>query len=354
MRDGSISFNRNLDCEMVHLYEPKNETVIKSTGRNFKTVIDGKHHNFSIPLSFWGRLFSVLRICRRLFRLDKSNAVLNFERDGVIVLYRGNIWYFCLKDKTLNVTGSLKNCRNVLHGGIAVIREGIYFAEYGENKNRQPVDVLCSKDGGSSWAVIHSFPRGSIKHAHGVYFDPYGDQLWIPTGDFEGECFMVCADFEFKNVVMIGDGSQKWRGVGMFFTESEVIWGMDSPLETSYIQSLNRKTLTLTQGQSMPGPVWYTKHLSDGIALIQTSVEIGPGVLDNSSYIFASEDMVNWVPVSVFEKDSLPMRYFKWGVIAFSDGKQDSTDFTFSGEALKGLDGLTYSGKLILDNKLRE
>jgi len=235
-----------------------------------------------------------------------------------------------------------------------VIKKGIYISEYGDNASRQPVEIIRSRDGGLSWSIVYTFPAGSIKHAHGVYFDSYINKLWIPTGDFKGECFMMCADLDFKEVITHGDGGQRWRAVGMFFTNDKVIWAMDSPLERSYIQSLDRKNLVLSEGQSFPGPVWYTKCLSDGIALLQTSVEVGQGVIDNSSHIFASIDMHHWVCVASYKKDILPMKYFKWGVISFSDGAQTSDNFSFFGEALKGLDGRAYSASLEGFNFLSE
>jgi hypothetical protein len=352
MHDTLFLFNQNLNSELVHHYEPKNNTYIKSTGRFFSINIRGISYKFSIPQGFGQRLLGSFRILRRLLRLDKSNAVFNYNRDGVVIVYRSKIFYYCLKNKTLKISGRLKNCRNVLHCGIAVIAEGIYLSEYGDNSKRDAVDILCSKDGGSSWFVIYTFPAGSIKHTHGVYYDPHEGRLWVPTGDFKGECFMISANLSFSDITIHGDGSQLWRAVGMFFTPDKVIWGMDSPLEISYLQSLDRKTQDLTQGQSFPGPIWYTKSLNDGISLLQTSVEIGPGVLENVSYIYASKDMENWFEVASFKKDFLPMRYFKWGVIAFADGEQESTDFCIFGEALKGLDGRSFSASVSLESQM--
>jgi hypothetical protein len=58
--------------------------------------------------------------------------------------------------------------------------------------------------------MVNEFPAGSIKHVHGVYTDPYSDRLWIPTGDFAGECYLYSTDEEFRELMAHGDGQQSW------------------------------------------------------------------------------------------------------------------------------------------------
>ena len=338
--------NCNLKCEIVHYYEPKINAIIKSTGRHFTVSLGRNSWNFSLPLSLPLIILSLVRISRRFFRLDKSNAVFTHDKNAVVVVYRGRIFRFCLTDNSVRLVGKLKNCRNVLHGGIAVSSEGIYLGEYGDNSSRDSVDIIHSSDGGSSWGPIYTFPAGSIKHIHGVYIDPYTDRLWIPTGDFEGECFLISANYSFTDVIHHGDGSQKWRAVGLLFNEKEIVWGMDSPIKISSLQVFDRKEGTLTEGITFPGPVWYVKQLTDGLSLLQTSVEIGPGVLSNSSYIYVSTNLVEWECIASFKKDFLAMPYFKWGVVGFADGEQSSQDFVIFGEALKGIDGAAFSVNL--------
>jgi hypothetical protein len=54
-----------------------------------------------------------------------------------------------------------------------------------------------------------------------------------------------------------------------------------------------------------------------------------------------SSDNRHWAEVAAFHKDAMPMRYFKFGVIAFADGAQCSDRFAMFGEALKGFDGVS-------------
>ena len=56
--------------------------------------------------------------------------------------------------------------------------------------------------------------------------------------------------------------------------------------------------------------------------------------------------MVDWEEVYRFKKDFLPMPFFKFGVIAFADGKQSKDDFVLFGEALSFLDGVAIKASI--------
>ena len=288
------------------------------------------------------------RLVRRALRLDKSNACLNFKRDGIVVLYRGKIFFFEFSLRRLNLVGRLKQSRNVLHGGIGVSKEGIFFGEYGANSNRDSVPVWKSADDGRTWSIIFEFRAKTIKHVHGVYVDPFSSDLWIPTGDFQNECFVFqVKNKDFNKIEKHGDGSQKWRPVSMFFTDKQIIWAMDSQLEPSCLQVFNRQTKQLNEKKEFEGPVWYSKHFQDGSGIIQTTVEIGPGVSSDYSHLYFSENLLEWKEVMRFRKDWLPMRYFKFGVVAFADGPQNPNDFVLFGEALKGIDGRSFKVRIV-------
>ena len=337
-----LNFNKRLDVDVVHLYDTVSGNMISSNGCRFEAILGGRVHRFSLPQSFAKSLLSPSRLCRRVLRLDKSNAVLNAKGDGIVLLHQGGIYFYNLANKSIKRTGTLRQCRNVLHCGVAVTKRGIYFGEYGHNTARNPVPIHCSRDDGRSWKVVYEFPAGSIRHIHGVYSDPYSDRLWIPTGDFAGECYLVSTNEDFTDVVSYGDGSQAWRSVTLLFQPDRIVWAMDSQLETSYLQIFDRRTTELICHRPFPGPVWYGKQLADGWTLLQTTVEVGAGVKSDFVHVFASRDLIEWQEVGSFRKDWWPMRYFKSGVLSFADGHQTSDDFILFGEALMGLDGCAY------------
>ena len=209
--------------------------------------------------------------------------------------------------------------------------------------------MWASFNDGRNWKIIYNFPSKSIKHIHGIYNDPFENNLWITTGDSNGECYLFkVPNKKFSNIIQYGDGTQKWRAVSLLFKKNYIIWGMDSPLQSSNLQIFNRKTNKLKKGCSFPGPVWYSKTFSDKSAILQTSVEIGDGVKSNYSSLFYSKDLISWSEICKFKKDIFPKKLFKFGVIAFSDGMQTSKDFLFSAEGLEKIDGKVFSGNISL------
>lgn len=335
-----------LNAEVVHLYDTASRNTIVSTGCRFEAVIRGVVHRFVLPVSPLLAGGLSFRMTRRVVRLDDSNAALNKQGDGIVLVYRGAVHFYDLARRRLHRTGTLRQCRHVLHRGLAVTAHGIYLGEYGRNPHRRPVPIYRSRDDGRSWDVAYEFAGGSIRHVHGVFRDPYADRLWMPTGDREGECYLVSADYDFTGVVRYGDGSQAWRAVTLFFDPDRIVWAMDSEYETSYLQVFDRRTATLTRGRAFPGPVWYGKRLADGRALVQTTVEIGPGVRRPQACVFASSDLVEWREAGCFDKDRWPLRLCKFGVVAFCDGHQTSEDFVLFGNALRGLDGQARRARL--------
>ena len=335
-----------LDAEVVHLYDTAAGNTIVSTGRRFEAVIGGTAHRFALPLSPILACGLPSRLWRRMFRLDNSNAVLNRRGDGIVLLYRGAVRFYDLERRRLRPAGTLRQCRNVLHRGVAVTARGIYLGEYGRNPRRWPVPIYRSRDDGRSWEVAYEFAAGSIRHVHGVFRDPYSDRLWMPTGDRAGECYLVSSDHDFTDVVRYGDGSQAWRTVTLFFDPDRIVWAMDSEHETSHLQIFDRRTGSLTRGCAFPGPVWYGKRLADGRALVQTTAEIGAGVRRQQACVFISSDLVEWREIGCFDKDRWPPRLCKFGVVAFADGHQTADDFVLFGDALTGLDGCAYRARL--------
>jgi hypothetical protein len=201
------------------------------------------------------------------------------------------------------------------------------------------VPVYRSLDRGRSWAKVFVFPRGRIRHVHGCHWDPVEQKIWVFTGDFQDECHVLCADREFRNVEWIGDGQQAFRACNAFFEKDAVHWIMDSQLEASFHVRLDRRTRSIEKRTAFPGPVWYSKRLSDGLYLATTAQEVGPGVRDRFAHLLVSRDLVRWEDVHRFDHDGLPNRIFKDGVVAFADGEQASAGFYLFFEAIRGLDG---------------
>lgn len=323
-----------IDREIVHYFDER--TLISSKFNRVFWEEDGKLTTIKIPTKLWERVAGTFRIIRRLLRIDKCNVYP--VKDGLTIIRKGKVFLFDSKLKTLFEVLKLKNCRNVLHQSIARTPNGyLYFGEYGSNPRRNKVPIYRSTDEGRSWHVIYEFEAGMIRHVHACAYDGYENKIWVCTGDFGTENKIVVSDFDFNEVEFIGDGSQKFRTCNFFFLEEEVHWLMDSQLETSFHFKLNRKNRQITRLSDLPGPVWYSKATSLGY-FATTAQERGIGVKDRYAHILFSEDLLAWKTIQRYEHDIWPRKYFKSGVIGFSEGNATSSFYYFY-EAIKNKDG---------------
>lgn len=339
-----LSIQQTLDREICHYADT--DLLITSRYNRVYWQKGGREQCIQLPGDGWKGIISSSRLIRRALRLDKCNVVPTV--DGLVIVRQGKVYHYDHQTQLLAHTLSMANCRNVLHQSIAVLDgKDLYFGEYGANAQRREVPVYRSQDGGKTWEIIFRFPAGKIKHVHGCYWDPHTEKIWVFTGDFAGECYLLCADKDFHQVEWIGDGDQAYRACNAFFESDSIHWIMDSQLEDSYHVVFDRKTKTIRRKSVFPGPVWYIKRLTDGYYLAATAQEIGPGVHDSFAHLLVSTDLEHWEDIHQFAHDRLPKRYFKFGVPGFADGEQSSHSFYIFGEALQGVDGKTLLCKLV-------
>ena len=332
--------------EIVHFAD--DELFITSRHRKVAIERDGARHEISLPERPHWRILANSRMARRALRLDKSNVTpVGPGRNQLVILRRSEAFHYDIEKARLTRTLQLSNCRNVLHGAISVLDDTeIVFGEYGRTGSVAAVPIYRSTDAGRSWTCVYSFPPGAVRHVHGCYWDPHEQRYWIFTGDADEEARVLSATRTFDEVTLIGGGSQKWRACSVFFEESHVTWIMDSEREDSHLIRFDRKTRKIEVGQIFPGPVWYTKRMSDGLYLAASSCETGAGVHDEFAHVFVSRDLENWQEVARFAWDGWPKDWFKMGVISFAEGRQSSDHFYLFGEALKGIDGRSFQCRI--------
>ncbi len=307
---------------------------------------NGTAFNITIPSTFLDRITAKFRILSRLFRTDKCNVFVINEEDLTLLIIRRGIVYYFKKGAGLIEKLQLKNCRNLMHIDICRLPNGVIcFGEYGNNKERFPVPIYCSRDEGQNWEVAYEFSMGAIKHIHNLKYDNYTDTIWCCTGDLVGECKLVIFDLQFNKLKEIGDGSQNYRTCDLIFQKDSVIWLMDSHIETSYVVKLNRKSELIEILSPLPGPVWYCTRLLNGQHIAATTVEHGYSMKHKKAHLLiSSNDAETWTSIKSFDKDYYyPLDFFKYGAIGFPIGQQKKEKFSCFGEALIDFDGVTIT-----------
>jgi len=293
------------------------------------------------PRAYPRDLFGFSRPTARAMRADKANIYVNTH--GGMLGIRAGLAY------ALDTHGNLKPLfeiqgDSVLHGGICEDQEGwTYFGEYFMNPTRGDVHIFRLDTMLETWEIAHTFKAGEVRHVHGIYRDPYDSQaLWVTCGDDTGECYFYRTHDRFATIERIGEGTQLWRAVRLFFTEDAVCWLTDSQLEQNHSCRWDRKTQQLSLGQRLNAPAWYGSTMTEGLHLAFTTVEPGPAVGRDTAGIYASRDALHWEEIYRFAKDAWrPMKLFKYGVISCPSGQMSQKAFYISGEGLKDLDGIS-------------
>ena len=326
--------------EKIHYYN--NGDIITSYFNRVSLKLDHKNFQFNFPISNLDYFLGKSRLIRRLFRLDMCN-IFFFNKKDVVAIRNTKVYYYDILKNELIETLTLENCSCILNQSMCQDKNGhLYFGEYGRNKTRKPVNIYKSTNSGMTWEVIFSFKSGEIRHVHGCYYDKYLDKIWTLTGDDNGENIFMLSDIEFKSNKFIGDKSQIYRSVNIFINKNNIHWISDSPHIKNYHYSMNKTSYDVQKNQLFSGPVWYIKRLSYNNYIAATTVEKGLGVLSQNAKIYHTKNLKDWNCVAEFSKDIFPMPLFKWGVVSFSDGDQESESFTLHFEGLKKLDGKAY------------
>ena len=334
-----FKINKISNYEIAHYYSKEISIYSKANIIYYKDCF--RNIKIKLPIKYFESFVISFRILRRLFRLDKMNVFPT--KSGLIILYRGFCYFYSFLDMNLHRKFKLRNCRNILHNAILKCKNGnIYFGEYGSNYKYNKVPIYVSKDDGLSWDVCFEFKNKEIRHIHGIFEDIYTNSIWICTGDTDTESKIIQTDYNFTSLNTIGTNSQNFRTCSLFFTEKYIYWNMDSHISNSYSVIYDRVTKTFEKKFNFPGPVIYTKKFSNNNYMATTSQEIGPAVTDNKVHLYYSSDFINWDHIYSFDHDGFNKKFFKFGLITFSEGNQNLDDFIIFGEAIK-----LYDGKLI-------
>lgn len=202
----------------------------------------------------------------------------------------------------------------VLPTAVCVHHGTIYLGEYPLADNSTP-RILRSIDGGRTWTTVLELPE--VRHIHGLCPDPYTGELWVTTGDRDTECYI--GRLRDGTLEPIGGGDQRWRAVGLLFTPSSILWGMDCVYtDRNQIFRLDRsdiedETTQPTLGVRAQSP----SHTRD-----HSTTKTDGGDHDSS----LSPTAVVSVPNSVYFGTTIPINNTQW--IVFSTAVEAGGDST--------------------------
>lgn len=285
------------------------------------------------------KLLSYSRLLSRLTRSEVKDLVVLQDGSRICIARKGIFLAEAQQStyrKVFNITcGSrpLNICKDS--------EDILYFGEYFNNPERKAVHVYTSADSGKSWHRCYTFPAGSIRHIHGIFYDKYENVLWFLTGDFVEECIIGNSSDGFRTINVVAKGDQQYRAAQLLFFPDCMIYGTDTEYEQNYIYMMDRKTLKRERMQPVQGSVLSACKVGQ-CAFISTTVEPSQVNLDKHSYIWYSQDKYVWSPLLRYKKDSLLSHLFQYGRIEFMRGEIDSRYLCYTGHALKDVDNTSF------------
>lgn len=292
----------------------------------------------AIDAPSWKTLAANFRLAQRLLRFQVTN---------MIPLKSGDL--FVTFDKTAGIVrqgkyqtlrGLVRPCR-VLRAACAVDdRENIYFGEYLANDERGEMRVYRYAAGADSLEVIHTFPSGSIKHIHGIYFDEFTKTLFCLTGDDEQECRILQTADEFRTIETIGEGDETWRAVSLLFTEKALFYGMDAEFRANHIYRFDRETGNRESLGEVSGTVFFSKKLGEDL-FFTTTAENAPSQTENVAALWNINSAGRCVELIRFKKDFWHPTLFQFGTIHFPCVNRLAGELHFSLVGVEG-DDRTY------------
>ncbi|SRR5579871_69973 len=282
----------------------------------------------------WKHRFSVTnRLTARLFR-DGFHALAVLPSGSVIAAVPGAIVTFSPGEAHFRKTHIITRGTRPLH--ITAVPSGtVYWGEYFDNPARDEVHIYASRDQGRTWQVVHTFPKGAIRHIHNIVHDPWGDCLWIFTGDYGDECRILRASCDLTRIDVVLQGNQQARAVAAVPTKHGIYFSSDTPLESNYIYHLDREG-ELSQLAGISSSSIYGCRVGDHV-FFSTMVEPSEVNRDQRVRIYGAEVGSNepWNPVLDWQKDMWPMGLFQYGNSFLPDGTNTTRYLALSTIAVK-------------------
>jgi hypothetical protein len=292
--------------------------------------------------AYWRRWTARTNLSSRLVR-DGFHALTVLPSQAMVAAVPGAIVTLRPKESEFQVTHKITRGTRPLH--ITSIPDGkAYWGEYFDNASRDEVHVYASNDGGATWSVAYTFPKGTIRHVHNIVHDSWGKCLWLLTGDYGDECRIVRASYDFREIEIVLQGFQQSRAVALVPAESGLYFSSDTPLETNAIYHLDRQTIEGQGKLSHLAPLTSSSIYGCRVGrdvFFSTMVEPSTHNTDRFVRIFGGRDGQDWRPLLAWQKDRWPMRFFQYGNAFLPDGENNAAYLAITTIAVESEDMVT-------------
>jgi len=244
-------------------------------------------------------------------------------RDGSILLVaKGSIFLYNHRREQIVKSFSIPRGSRPLF--ICEHKDGdIFWGEYFGNAERDAVNIYSSTDQGKSWQIAYTFKKNTIRHVHGVFYDPHDDRIWVTTGDENHEAAIWTTHNKFKTLKRVVSGNQQARVLQLLFTPSYVYFGTDTPFERNHIYRFKKSQGNVEKLFPVESSVFWGCKAGDSL-FFSTAAEPSQVNSTKTVSIWGSADGSEWKRIASYSKDTWPSKYFQIGQIVFPQGENDT------------------------------
>jgi hypothetical protein len=340
-----LSRIKNLRVLLWHkdyLYASRGYTLLRCNSKKLleNDRVDWEKVAFFKP-NFIRNLASYNRILTRLTRAGFHFLEI-LPNEKMISILSKNIAILMPREKEFKTTFKIKRGTRPL--GMAITPDGkIYWGEYFNNPERDEVNIYGSEDGGNTWEVVYTFPKGSIRHVHNIIYDQFDDSLWILTGDEGKEPKILHASNDCRVVDIVLEGNQQARAATLIARPKGVYYATDTPYEQNYIYFLDRNG---SREKILPisGPSMWSCEV-DSAMFFSTAAE--PSKLYYGfACIYGKLNGNEWQRLIEWPKDNLHPKYFQFGNVVLPRGKDSNNLLAATGVAVRNEEGATTIWKI--------
>jgi len=325
------------------MYASKGYSIYKSSDDGKNWILDGKVVDTKYSI------LGSIRLLARLLRAEISSMLILEDGSRIVIAKKG---IFVAKANSREYIRTFSVLRGSKPMNICQDNKGnLYFGEYYLNgpflqDHRDEVHIYKSEDNAHTWDICYTFPKNTIRHVHGVFYDTYTDSLWFTSGDREDECIIGNSNDGFKTINIVKQGGQKYRAVKLFFYTDFIVYGTDTQIEQNYIYRFDRDSGEEECLQEVQGSVISAVQVGDKVCL---STAIEPSEVNKEEYVYLwySPNGIDWQEIYKVKHDALSLKYFQFSRMQFPYNAILDGNVIVTGHAVTGLDGKTASVSLI-------
>lgn len=213
----------------------------------------------------------------------------------------------------------------------------ICFGEYFGNPNRAAVHIFGSLDNGRTFEPLYTLPPQSVRHIHGLFYDPYRQGIWVLTGDEENESRFLLASEDLKYVEVMLQQGQISRAVSVIVTAEGLYYGTDTPLEQNYVCFFEVATGTVHRLGQLPSSCFTSCRLGN-TCFFECVAEPSQTNEERQVSIWSLTTDGRLHLHSQWERDRWPVIPFQFGRMALIQGSPSSRYLFATGTAVKAVD----------------